>query len=331
MFIIIARHQAWGAADNFYEAFKSQGIDVTLLCFGYDKYKRSDSFKNKNIVTILDKKNVDFWFKEAAKKQNRLMVIAPTCLDTLIERYGEKKMASFYKNLKNDPIIFITGTYYLRKPGRWNNYMDKHNFNTRFCTPSFIRFSTEKNVPLFHPMQYDNIDKTKGDDEIVVSHAPGMVNRVAKKGSGIIEKGVELAKKKASFKYDYIMGAPFKECLERKAKSHIFIDQIYVPGGGVGKNSLEALALNCITLSSSHNLKESYKTYCDGYYERPPVITVMNENDVAETLISLINDKNKFQSEFEKVLKWKDRMNYENTVKYILKTLEVVDEKGKKI
>ena len=113
MFIIIARHQAWGAADNFYEAFKSQGIDVTLLCFGYDKYKRSDSFKNKNIVTILDKKNVDFWFKEAAKKQNRLMVIAPTCLDTLIERYGEKKMASFYKNLKNDPIIFITGTYYI--------------------------------------------------------------------------------------------------------------------------------------------------------------------------------------------------------------------------
>lgn len=326
MFIIIAKHQAWGAADNFYDAFKSQGIDVTLLCFGYDKYGRSDS---RDVVTLLNKKNVDFWFKEAAKEQNRLMIIAPTCLDTLIKRYGKEKMTSFYKNLKNNPIIFITGTKYLRQPKRWNNYMDEHNFNTRFCTPSFIRFNPEKNIPLFHPMQYDDVDKTKGD-KIIVSHAPGLVERVAKKGTDIIERGIESAKKEVTFEYDHIMGVPFQECLRRKARSQIFIDQIYMPGGGVGKNSLEAIALNCITLSSSHNLKESYNIYCDNYYEKPPVITVMNEDDVAKTLINLIRDKDKFKSEFKKILKWKKHINYENAVKYILETLEVVDEKRKK-
>lgn len=320
MFIIMARHPAWGAADNFYRAFKSQGIDVVLLCFDRDKYGRTVS---EDIITFLNKKNIDFWFEEAAKEENRLMIIAPTFLDTLRIQYGKQKTTSFYKNLRNGPAIFITGTKYLRKPEYWNNYMDEHNFKIRFCSPSFIRFNTKKNIPLLHPMQYDDIDKTKGN-EIVVSHATGLVDRNAKKGSDIIGRGIQLAKKKVSFEYDYIVGVQLQECLKRKARSHIFIDQIYMPGGGVGKSSLEAIALNCVTLSSVHNLKENFQNdyYKGDYYKKPPVINIANENDVAKILIDLISNKNKLKAESIKVSEWKERINYKNTVRYILKVLE---------
>jgi len=311
----MAKHPAWGAADNFYRAFKSQGIDVVLLCLRRDPYRRT----TKGIVTFLNKKNVDFWFKKATKKENKVMVISPSFLSNLGNKkwFGRSNVSSFFKNLTNNPFIFITGTLYMRESDYWNKYLDDHNFKTRFCTPDVVRFNIQKNIPLLHPMQYDNVDKTKSN-KILVSHAPGLVHRPGKKGSKIIERGIELAKQKVDFDYDYIVGVLLQECLKRKAKSHIFIDQINPTVGGVGKNGLEAIALNCITLCSINNFEKSVG---NDYYKKSPIMNVMNENDVAKTLVDLISNKSKLKDELEIVSKWKKLINYENTVKYMLSVL----------
>ena len=320
MIILMAKTPSWGAVDNFYRAFRSQGIDVTLLCHKLDKYKRTEL---ENIVTVLDRKSARFWLREMGREKTIVFLFGPPSIKSLHVYYDKHQRNALLRGLKN-PVIFITGTKYEKNYQYWNNFFDKYNFRVRFCEPGRIMYNPQKNIPLFHPMEYNDINKAK-NERITVSHAPGMYERVERKGTDKVMKGIEMAREKVDFDYDHIVGVPLRQCLKRKAKSHIFIEHVNPIIGNVGKNGFEAIALNCVTLCSINRFVQHFRNF---YYTSHPFIDVQNEYEVAERLVDLISNRNKLLYEIKKVSTWKSTINYKNTVNYIL---EVLGKEGIKL
>ena len=303
--IILAKHPGWGAADNFYRAFSSQGFSTVLLCLKNDKAGRTAGEK---IVTILHSENYNQWFKKIMDKKTFLFLCSPIVIASIYEKIGQKTEELYKKKRK---AIFITGTDYLRKSGHWNRKLNSYNFETRFAEPEMIYLNPTRNISLLHPMEY-KLDTTK-NKEITVSHAPGLIERDGKKGTSVIERGIKLAKNEVKFNYDHIVGVPFRECLKRKAQSHIFIDQINSNVGGIGKNGLEAISLNCITMCSLNKFSPGER------YADHPIINIQSSEDVATNIIRLVNDRRLLEKEIQKVSEWKEIINYKSTVNFISK------------
>lgn len=304
--IIIAKHPAWGASDNFYRAFKSQNIDSTLLCLKYDKYKRTDE---ENIVTILNKDNFKYWSDTLINDDVIVLICSPVAIKSLMKKFGNIETTNLINKIKKK-VIFITGTEYLKYYKNWNKWFQKNNIIHKFCEIEMVKLG-KNNIYLPHPMDYSHIDCTK-NKKITISHAPGLKERVQKKGTDIILRVIDRLKQKFDFEYDHIVGVSFNECIIRKAKSHIFIDQINPNVGGIGKNGYEGLALNCITMASVNNfeiLKE---------HERPPVINVNNENELELAIINLLTSKVKMKNYLDLIKNWNQNNNYKTTVNKIL-------------
>jgi hypothetical protein len=221
-------------------------------------------------------------------------------------RKTDSNFSKFLKNIKNK-VIFITGTEYIKNYKKWNKSLDHMNFDRRFCEAEMIKLNPEKNIFLPHPMEYD-ISIVK-NSRITISHAPGLKERPEKKGTPIIISVINRLKQKYDFDYDHIVGVPFNECLKRKSKSHIFIDQINPKVGGIGKNGYEALSLNCITLSSVNGFNDIPKKI------RPPVINVNDENELYNRLDLLLANLKDINNRMNYISKWKETINYKNTVK----------------
>lgn len=297
MITILAKHSAWGAADNFYRAFKSCGYDTKLLCLRKDPYNRI----SENELIFINKQNLKLYTENA----ELVLICSPVTINTIIQKINSN-FGKFLKDIKNK-IIFITGTEYIKNYKRWNSNLDFMEFNKRFCEAEMIKFNPAKNFFLAHPMEYDfPIIK---NEKITISHAPGLMERPKKKGTPIILSVINKLRKKYDFEYDHIVGVPVYECLNRKSKSHIFIDQINPKVGGIGKNGYEALSLNCITLSSVNSFYDIQKNL------RPPVINVNNADELYNRLELLLSKRKEIEDRILNISKWKETINYKNTVK----------------
>jgi len=301
--IILAKHSAWGAADNFYRAFSSCGFDTTLLCLKKDKTGRTEG---ENIVTFLSQDNFNKWYDIIMSKNTFLFICSPMAIVSVCKYIGKRAENIFRKDKKS---IFITGTDYLNRSKYWNSKLDSYNFSVRFSEPEMVNLNPKKNIPLLHPMEY-NLSVNKGEN-VIVSHAPGMVERDKKKGTSIIEKGIKEARKVVSFEYDHIVGVSLSECLKRKARSHIFIDQINKNVGGIGKNGLEALSLNCVTMCSINNFSSGKR------YASHPIINVQSSEDVTNNIVYLLKNREVLNKEIQKVSEWKSIIGYKSTVEFI--------------
>ena len=297
MIVILSKHPAWGASDNFYRAFKSCGYETKLLCLRKDPYERI----SKEEIIFINKQNL----RPYVEKSELLVICSPITINTIM-RKTDPNFSKFLKNIKNK-VIFITGTEYIKNYKKWNKSLDHMNFNRRFCEAEMIKLNPEKNIFLPHPMEYD-ISIVK-NSRITISHAPGLQERPKKKGTPIIISVINKLKQKYDFDYDHIVGVPFNECLKRKSKSHIFIDQINPKVGGIGKNGYEALSLNCITLSSVNGFNDIPKKI------RPPVINVNDENELYNRLDLLLANLKDINNRMNYISKWKETINYKNTVK----------------
>lgn len=297
MIVILSKHPAWGASDNFYRAFKSCGYETKLLCLRKDPYERI----SKEEIIFINKQNL----RPYVEKSELLVICSPITINTIM-RKTDSNFSKFLKNIKNK-VIFITGTEYIKNYKKWNKSLDHMNFDRRFCEAEMIKLNPEKNIFLPHPMEYD-ISIVK-NSRITISHAPGLKERPEKKGTPIIISVINRLKQKYDFDYDHIVGVPFNECLKRKSKSHIFIDQINPKVGGIGKNGYEALSLNCITLSSVNGFNDIPKKI------RPPVINVNDENELYNRLDLLLANLKDINNRMNYISKWKETINYKNTVK----------------
>lgn len=297
MITIIAKHPAWGAADNFYRAFKSCGYKTTLLCLRADAYNRIPV----NEITILNKNNLELFLN----KSELLFFCSPVVISSIIRKIDRR----FEEKLKkvNKKIIFITGTDYIKNYKSWNKFLSKTNFDNRFCEAEMLKFNLKINKFLPHPMEY-NIPIIK-NKIITICHAPGLMERPEKKGTPIIVSVIKELKNKFTFEYDHIVGVPLSECLKRKSKSHIFIDQINPKVGGIGKNGYEALSLNCITIASVNSFNDIPKDL------KPPVINVNNQTELHNELKKLLSNPDLINEKINEISKWKENINFKNTIK----------------
>jgi hypothetical protein len=112
--------------------------------------------------------------------------------------------------------------------------------------------------------------------------------------------------KQLKLNYDIIMGRPWKECMIRKAKCHIFVDQISCQPddiwdlpkdwkGGLGKSGLEAMLLRCLTISRGN--------FQDYDIPKPPVVECLPET-LKDILEVYVKDENKRLNKIKEQYEW---------------------------
>ena len=137
-------------------------------------------------------------------------------------------------------VVTYSGTHY-RDHRRWFNQTDQQAGTVQLCST----LDLTEHGPRWCPRPIGQIDAKPGPSEpFVVSHAPTRRNEnkgteeVIRQLSGL--DGVEL---------DVIERVSNAECLKRKARSHLYIDQFLM---GYGTNALEAWAMGIPVVAGAH-------------------------------------------------------------------------------
>ena len=145
-------------------------------------------------------------------------------------------------------IIKCNGTF-ARKYGAWfeadrlrngNLYITS---NTDYTLARALGFSVQTIGPV-----YDHRLLPKPDfstDRIWIGHAPTGPT----KGTQDIAKHLQKYRRDGTVHIDFITNTPWKECIKRKSRCHIFIDQVN-DWGAFGINAIESLALGSMVLNS---------------------------------------------------------------------------------
>ena len=92
MVAIVCKSTSYGAADNLWRAFESQGIPSKLLCFRHDR-------KRGQAETLLSKKNKDFWMAELKKDTTYTIIVSANTLvmlDIFLGGRGKEKFTFNY-------------------------------------------------------------------------------------------------------------------------------------------------------------------------------------------------------------------------------------------
>jgi glycosyltransferase involved in cell wall biosynthesis len=125
--------------------------------------------------------------------------------------------------------------------------------------------------------------------EFTACHAPTQRHR---KGTHHVIKGCE----KAGVKLELIEKVPNAECLKRKAKCHILLDQVGSKGLGYGTNALEAWSMGMPVMSTAQMPLISAIVRTLGYL---PFINIQNVDDIVEFLGVLRDDEEAYEEACE--------------------------------
>ena len=161
---------------------------------------------------------------------------------------------SFYLNKKVK--IILVGTCYRRDPQKWNRFFREKGWEV-YAMPELLRYAKGAKV-YYHPFDIDvPIEK---NDILTVSHSPGTPLKFKDKDTLIISETV----RKFDVDYDLIIGLSQEETIRRRAKSHIFVDQLKY---SYGKSSMEAMLTRCLVISGPD----------PGIKGQPPIVWVTEE------------------------------------------------------
>lgn len=169
------------------------------------------------------------------------------------------------------------GSAYRNAPGDFDTSDDLFDFKIRFMGGDLFRFAADdpRAVPYFAPPHAipDSIIALEGAPRI--SHSPS--SREKKGTDTVLEvlKGVDL---------EILENLPFDECAQRRAQTHIFVDQLN-DLGGYGAAAAEAMAAGCATLGSTANIHPKVWDF----YPRPPIVEVTKDS-LRATVERLLND-----------------------------------------
>lgn len=276
----------------------------------------------KDMDEMIDNK---YYFNENKKK----------CLDLLNETehiliFGFislvelKQIYPNFINLKRITLIF-SDKYFVINNSVANNFLIENKKIEIHIMPDILSFLDKKleYKPYFQPILLPKIDVIK-NDELTICHSPGHKLNKNSKGSELI------IKKLKDYNLNIITGKSWHDTLVEKSKSHIFIDQIFYKGitsnhaktnlmfklgykGGLGKSGLEAMLLECLTITS----KQSIIT--EPFFENPPIINC-DENNLKKTIDHYLNDKIELKKLVKKQKEWAE--NYLN-IDFVLKNLNL--------
>lgn len=185
--------------------------------------------------------------------------------------------------------VILSTSYFIKNRVILNNLLRNYRI---MCMPDKSSYWKGEYEEFYPPFESD-IEQEKS---VMIAHSPYERKKEIYKGTNIIRKACE------GYELDVIEGLSYRECLKRKAKAHIFIDQVKGEGskGGLGKSGIEAMGLGCLTMTEI----EQPRDY------NPPVINV-NKDNLREKVEYYINNPEERKIMAEKQRKWvQDNLNY---------------------
>lgn len=214
-----------------------------------------------------------------------------------------ENLAPKAKSWKSAAVILTDSGYYRLAP--WYNESFKRRSVTVYAMPDlFVHAKEVGAIPFYPPVDASGIQASKAEG-VRLGHA---TRSPGKKGSDFIRRVFsQIMSLNKNVHSDIIQGLTWEENLRRKAKCHIFVDQLIKDNpdvsqarwvgkssdnkptgnrkyyGGLGKSGLEAMALKCLTLTSGNEWDTS------PYFPPPPVVWVSWRN-LKDTLKNLIRD-----------------------------------------
>lgn len=141
------------------------------------------------------------------------------------------------ENVTRKPIIYTYhGTWYRQNHQAVN---EKHSGHVQTClTQDLSLFG-----PIWNGRAQEDLSEGYCPEGFIVCHAP---TKRLQKGTQSI---VDALQSVAGVTLDIVEGTPYQECLKRKAKASVYIDQVGDLAIGYGTNSLEAWALGMPVIS----------------------------------------------------------------------------------
>lgn len=252
------------------------------LAHGLEKFGEVTKVWENENKHGLDYLNPDalFGYDKIPKSGDDLIFVAAITYDKLRNNPLNRLKKFDYKNIR----IIISDGRYARNPDRYNKLFKGMDVIATGCKRHFREPLPVKTY--YQPFDLSGIDQTK-NERLTISHSPFVPVKFREKGTHkILDVIADL-----DVEFDLITGIKWDKCLQRKAKSHIFVDQIdhydrakfkfkspdYV-WPALGKSGIEAMHLGCLVI-----------TYGRGYntdIPAPPVVWVTdNFKEVLEYYI----------------------------------------------
>lgn len=195
--------------------------------------------------------------------------------------------------------IVITDGKFARDPDYYNVAFKNLDVLTTACKRHFRYGLPTKTY--YQPFDLSLFRQNKNKD-LTIAHSPFVKKKFREKGTHKIIEATN------GYNFDLITGVSWNKCLRRKAKAHIFIDQIdhydkdkfkfrdpeYV-WPALGKSGLEAMHLGCLTM-----------TYGKGYdtdIPAPPVAWITEDTFENVLKFYIANDKQR-EELAERQYKW---------------------------
>lgn len=226
------------------------------LAIGLKKYRDVTTIwlnRNKHGLDSLVP-DARYGWKHIPPVGDELIIVSCITYDKLKEYYRErhKHIRTLFSGYDRT-VIIVTDGRFARNP----NYYNKEFIGLDvYCNPCKIYW--RGNLPVkeyYQPFDLENIDRTK-NNVLTVAHSPFVKAKYREKGTNLITAAVH----SLGLHYDLICNVSWAEALRRKAKAHIFIDQVdhydfakfNAPGyvwNALGKSGLEAMHLECLTIT----------------------------------------------------------------------------------
>ena len=257
-----------------------------------------------------------FGFDNLPDKGDILIMVSNFAYSAILEKRG----MSYFDNFKTVKYI-IGDSPFMRISFNVKGKMNYPKNFELYILACMMQYKYDLEVKVFYPpvdVSFIGIKKTK---DLSVSHSPFVSEKYEEKGTKQIIKEL----KRRHINYDLILMAKWEDCVLRKSKTHIFVDQIDYnkPGavdigwmGGVGKSGLEAMLLKCLVISCG-----LFKDY--NGIPGPPIVACTKEtfSEVLEEYMDSKKIESKVAEQYEWAVKYLDPdyqarniLNYESSI-----------------
>lgn len=201
--------------------------------------------------------------------------------------------------------LIITDTTFIKEYKIWNKFIIDNKLDV-LIMPDLIKYLDKKITyrPYFQHIDISNIKLQNKNKKIIISHSPGLKYKLDLKGTSKIIKIL------SNYNLDIIYNELWENCLIRKSKSHIFIDQLISSnyGGGLGKSGLESMLVNTLTLTSGK------QPITEPFFPNPPII-IINENNLKETVDFYLKNENELNKKIKEQNQWAAKYTSSDFVK----------------
>lgn len=193
----------------------------------------------------------------------------------------------FLPDQSKPTVLTYTGRSYRRRPGQLHQYCQKRKWIVSVSTPDMLSILRTAKLPeLWMPQtRPDMIDESvTKHPKFTMCHAPTMRDRkgtetVIEALAGLPEVDLELIEKKS-----------YGECLERKKRCHVLIDQFLA---GYGNNAIEAWAMG-IPVISGASVPEWIQNIRDLYDGETPFLPAIEDVDILRKIIERLREDQAF-------------------------------------